>query len=109
MSEVAQRPTTSSPTTNAQTASVHHPPAGSTRPFRGKTEVSSFMELFHHTAGRTPTVSPDPRNRPERHSPFYHSDRNRLRPRNGKVGKETQVTEKFNRLLKPRRQSDDRN
>ena len=93
MSVAAYRPATSRPTRNAQTARVNQPPAGSTRTLPWKTEVSSFMGIFHHTAGRTPTVSPDPRDRRERHRSFYQSDRNRLRERCGKVGTAAQVAE----------------
>src|SRR5215207_6418258 len=85
--------------TNAHTRRVNHPPVGRTRPFLGKTEVSSFMKLFHHTAGRAPTVSPDPRNRPERHPSFYHSDRNRLRLRKGNVGSVAQVAPEGGRAV----------
>src|SRR5438105_12159371 len=50
-SEVVYRPTTSSPARAPTTARVNHPPAGSTFDPRGKTDVSSFMNVFHHTAG----------------------------------------------------------
>src|SRR5262245_34337908 len=89
-SVAAYRPTTSKPTTNTHTASVNHPLSVSSR-LGGRNEPSNFMKLFHHTAGRPPTDSHARRHRTERHPPFYHSDRNRLRGKNRNLDSQAQV------------------
>src|SRR5438874_7371199 len=80
-SEAATRPTTSSPTRQPHSASVNPVPGGGVRNPRGRTDARSLMAVFHHTAGGTPTESPGPRDRRDRHAPFYQFGRNRLRPR----------------------------